>query len=220
MCLMLKCMQISKVQIQIHNQIWSSCFRRFLVLVMFTFCGHFVSSFDMVAELVRTKVQKIRNRIRSMTKTTSSSSGERKRPKWNLNLQEGTDINMFARDHRVPRVPQPTSFDGVKPSFLEWSEEVIAYLAVTDYHEFIPLLSAAAASKNVIEKMSCSKGSCQRLSRISTRSQLKRFKRSRIKPRPSQPANLKMLRTSQRRSMTFRQRLTSSTQSWSRKSQR
>ena len=59
---------------------------------------------------------------------------------------------MFAHDHRVPRVPQPTSFDGVKPSFLEWSEEVIAYLAVTDYHEFIPLLSAAAASKDVIEK--------------------------------------------------------------------
>ena len=46
MCLMLTCMQTSKVQIQIHTQIWSSCFRRFLVLVMFTFCGHFVSSFD------------------------------------------------------------------------------------------------------------------------------------------------------------------------------
>ena len=60
---------------------------------------------------------------------------------------------MFAQDHRAPRVPQPTSFDDVKPSFLEWSEEVIAYLAVTDYHEFIPLLSAAAAaSKDVIEK--------------------------------------------------------------------
>ena len=60
---------------------------------------------------------------------------------------------MFVQDHRVPRVPQPTSFDGVKPSLLEWPEEVIAYLAVTDYHEFIPLLSAAAAaSKDVIEK--------------------------------------------------------------------
>ena len=69
-----------------------------------------------------------------------------------LHLKEGADVNMFAHDHRVPRVPQPTSFDGVKPSFLEWSEEVIAYLAVTDYDEFIPLLSAAAASKDVIEK--------------------------------------------------------------------
>ena len=86
-----------------------------------------------------------------MTKTTSKS-GEEKKFKWDFHLQEGADINMFAQDHRVPRVPQPTSFDGVKPSFLEWSEEVIAYLAVTDYHEFIPLLSAAAASKDVIEK--------------------------------------------------------------------
>ena len=59
---------------------------------------------------------------------------------------------MFAHDHRIPRVPQPTSFDGVKPSFLEWSEEVSAYLAVTNYDEFILLLSAAAASKDVIEK--------------------------------------------------------------------
>ena len=59
---------------------------------------------------------------------------------------------MFAHEHRVPRVPQPTSFDGVKPSCLEWSEKVIAYLAVTDYQKFIPLLSAAAASKDVIEK--------------------------------------------------------------------
>ena len=138
----------SKIEIQVHTLVWSVSF---LVLVMFTFCGHFVSSFE-VAEQVRTKVQKIRKTIRSTTETTASSSGERKRFKWNLNLQEGADINMFDHDHRIPRVPQPTSFDGVKPSFLEWSEEVIAYLAVTDYHEFIPLLSAAAASKDVIEK--------------------------------------------------------------------
>ena len=150
MCLMLQCMQTSKVQIQAHTLVWSVSFPVFLVLVMFTFCGHFVISFDMVAELVRTKVQKIRNKIRSMTKTTSKS-GEEKKSKWDFHLQEGADVNMFAQDHRVPRVRQPTSFDGVKPSFLEWSE-VIAYLAVTDYHEFIPLLSAAAASKDVIEK--------------------------------------------------------------------
>ena len=88
-----------------------------------------------------------------MTKTTITSlSGEERKFKWDFLLQEGADINMLAHDHRVPRVPQPTSFDGVKPSFLEWSEEVIAYLAVTDYHEFIPILSAAAASKEVIEK--------------------------------------------------------------------
>ena len=58
---------------------------------------------------------------------------------------------MFAHDHRLnPRVPQPTSCDGVK-SFMEWSEEVIAFLAVTDYQEFTPLLTAAASSKEVIQ---------------------------------------------------------------------
>ena len=141
MCLMLKCMMISKIEIQAHTLVWSVSI---LVLVMFTFCGHFVTYSDMVAERVRTKLQKIRKMIRSMTKATiKSSSGEKKRFKWNLNLreeEEEADINMFAHDHRKPRVPQPTSFDGVKPSFLEWSEEVIAYLAVTDYHEFTPLL--------------------------------------------------------------------------------
>ena len=65
---------------------------------------------------------------------------------------------MFGDDHRVPLVPQPTSFDGVKPSFLEWSEEVTAYLAVTDYQEFKPLLSAAETSKDVIEKNVMFKG--------------------------------------------------------------
>ena len=88
-----------------------------------------------------------------MTKTTiTSSSGETRGFKWDFHLKEGADVNMFAHDHRAPRVPQPTSFDGVKPSFLEWSEEVIVYLAVKDYQEFIPLLSAAAASTDVIEK--------------------------------------------------------------------
>ena len=156
-------MQTSKVQIQAHTLVWSVSFPAILViLVMFTFCEHLVISFDMVAELVRTQVPKIKEKIRSMTKTTvtsssssssSSSSGEERKCKWDFHLQEGADINMFAHDHRAPRVPQPTSFDGVKPSFLEWSEEVIAYPAVTDYHEFIPLLSAAAAtSKDVLEK--------------------------------------------------------------------
>ena len=43
------------------------------------------------------------------------------------------------------RVPQPTSFDGIKPSFMEWSE------ATTDYQEFIPLLTAVASLKDVIQ---------------------------------------------------------------------
>ena len=66
--------------------------------------------------------------------------------------KEGAEANMFAHDRRLnPRVPQPTSFDGVKPSFMEWSDEVIAFLAVTDYQEFILLLTAAASSKDVIQ---------------------------------------------------------------------
>ena len=43
MGLMLKCMQTSNVQTQASNQVWSSCFA---VLVMFIFCGHFVTHFD------------------------------------------------------------------------------------------------------------------------------------------------------------------------------
>ena len=39
MCLMLKCMMTSKMEIQAHTLVWSVSF---LVLVMFTFCGHFV----------------------------------------------------------------------------------------------------------------------------------------------------------------------------------
>ena len=59
---------------------------------------------------------------------------------------------MLAHDHRLnPRVPQPTSFDGVKPSFMEWSEEAIAFLAVTDSQELMLLLTAAASSKDVIQ---------------------------------------------------------------------
>ena len=46
MCLMLKCMQTSKVQIQAHTLVWSVSFLVFLVLVMFTFSGHLVISFD------------------------------------------------------------------------------------------------------------------------------------------------------------------------------
>ena len=59
---------------------------------------------------------------------------------------------MFAHDHGLnPSVPQPTSFDGIKPSFMQWSEEIIIFLAVADYQKFIPLFTAAASSKDVIQ---------------------------------------------------------------------
>ena len=54
---------------------------------------------------------------------------------------------MFSHDRRLnPRVPHPTAFDGVKPSLMEWSEEVIVFLAAMEYQEL------AAASKDVIER--------------------------------------------------------------------
>ena len=81
--------------------------------------------------------------IKESRTTVASLSGERRRANWDLHLKRRAEVNMFSHDHRLhPRVPQPTSFDGVKPSFVEWSQEVITFLAVTDYHELILLLSA------------------------------------------------------------------------------
>ena len=52
---------------------------------------------------------------------------------------------MFSSDHQLnPKCPS-------MPFFVGWSEEVIVPLTVTDYQEFIPLISAAASSKDVIE---------------------------------------------------------------------
>ena len=66
---------------------------------------------------------------------------------------------MFSHNHRLnPKLLSPTAFDGVKLSFMEWSEEVIACVAVTDGREFIPLLSATASSKDVIESEMIFKG--------------------------------------------------------------
>ena len=59
---------------------------------------------------------------------------------------------MFSHDHRLnPRILSPTSFDGMKPPLMGWSKEVTVFLAITDYQEFIPFLSAAASSKDIIE---------------------------------------------------------------------
>ena len=51
-----------------------------------------------------------------------------------------------------PRLPSPTSFDGVKPSYVEWSEEILTFLSVTDYQEFVPILQAVTGHKDVITK--------------------------------------------------------------------
>ena len=41
---------------------------------------------------------------------------------------------------------------------MEWSEELIAFLAVIGYQRFIPLRAAAASSKDVIKSKVMSKG--------------------------------------------------------------
>ena len=82
---------------------------------------------------------------------TSSSGVEREKPHWNSKLQEEWDIKMFTNNPKLnPKLPSPTSFDGVKPSYVEWSEELLTYLSVTDDQEFVPILQAVTGHKNVI----------------------------------------------------------------------
>ena len=50
------------------------------------------------------------------------------------------------------KTPSPTTFDGVKPSYVEWSEEILTFLSVTDYQEFVPVLQAVIGHKDVITK--------------------------------------------------------------------
>ena len=92
----------------------------------------------------------------TMTRPTNqitSSSGEKERSHWNSKLQEQTDIKMFVNDPKLnPRPPSPTSFDGVKPSYVEWSEEVLTFLSVTGYQEFVPILQAVTGHKDIITK--------------------------------------------------------------------
>ena len=134
-----------------------SCSGQFRFLVIL------IRHFDMVAEQVRRSVicctqllsrmiKSKADRETSIISSSSSSSGKERRCQWDLHLKEGAEINTFVHDHRLnPRVPQPTSFDGVKPSFMEWSEEVIACLEVTDNQELMPLLTAAASTKDIIQ---------------------------------------------------------------------
>ena len=60
---------------------------------------------------------------------------------------------MFSNDPKLnPRLPSPTPFDGVKVSYVEWSEEVLTFLSVTDYQEFDPIFQAVTGHKDVITK--------------------------------------------------------------------
>ena len=85
------------------------------------------------------------------TNQITSSSGEEER--WKIKLQKEPDVKMFSNDPKLnPRLPSPTSFDGVKPSYVEWSEEILTFLSVTDYQEFVPILQAVTGHKDVITK--------------------------------------------------------------------
>ena len=87
------------------------------------------------------------------TNQITSSSGEEERSHWSSRLQEELDIKMFSNDPRLnPRLPSPTTFDGVKPSYVEWSEEILTFLSVTDYQEFVPVLQAVIGHNDVITK--------------------------------------------------------------------
>ena len=51
-----------------------------------------------------------------------------------------------------PRLPSPMSFDRVKPSYVEWSEELLTRLSITDYQKFVPILHAVTGHEDVITK--------------------------------------------------------------------
>ena len=107
--------------------------------------GSFATSFGPSCQVTTTTV--------TTTRPITSSSGEKERDQWKSRLQEESDIKMFSSDPRLnPRLPSPTSFDGVKPSYVEWSEEILTFLSVTDCQEFVPILQAVTGHKDVITK--------------------------------------------------------------------
>ena len=80
---------------------------------------------------------------------------------------------MFGHDHHVPRVPQSTSFDGVKLSFLVVRKDhcLLCSLRLSRVHIFV--FSSSSPLKNLFffkKKNSCSRVSCQRTLRQSTES--------------------------------------------------
>ena len=123
---------------------------------------------------------------------------------------------MLAHDHRLNPRFQPTSFDGTKPSFMEWSEEVIAFLAVTDYQKFIPLLTAAASSKDVIQADVMFTGALsdtiEKIKKMTIRSKRKQIEQK-FKPK----TRFKKFRISTKRFKTLSLSSPLSKENWSRK---
>ena len=120
---------------------------------------HFL--FDMVAEqagswpahLLRPSVRPVKSRRRRDDDEQTHLIIRKRKKSLELKFQEESDIKMFTNDPKFNRrLPSPTSFDGVKPSYVEWSEELLTYLSVTDYQKFVPILQAVTGHKVVITK--------------------------------------------------------------------
>ena len=114
-------------------------------------------------------------------------------------MESGAEINIFSHAPRLnPKIPLPTSLDGVKPSFMEKSEGVISSLAVTGYQKLTPLLMAAASSKDVIEKGVMFKDTLfDILNEISSGSQLSLTKRLKISWQNSRHSKIDSIKQSQ-----------------------
>ena len=116
------------------------------------------SHFDMVAEQVRKtiiwRIQLVRQLVaqRLTHHRWRSRHHQESKGGFKWNFHQRRSRCQYVRSWSTPQSKSTSinSFNGVKPSLVEWSEEVIAFLAGTDYQEFILLLTAAASSKDVI----------------------------------------------------------------------
>ena len=122
--------------------------------------------FDMVAEQVRdfgplgltTSVCPVQF-IPAIVTTTqlsinqiTASSGKEK-PQSSSKLQKKSNIKMFTNNPKFnPPFAVTNVFDGVKPSYVEWSEKLLTHPSVTDNQDSVPILQAVTGHKDVITK--------------------------------------------------------------------
>ena len=91
-------------------------------------------------------------------------------------LREKSDVKMSTNDPKLDaRLRSQTSFEGVKLSYVEWSDEFFTYLSVIDYQEFVPNLQAVIVTRTSSPRRCLSRALSQRSSmRSRTRSSKKR----------------------------------------------
>ena len=114
---------------------------------------HFATSFCPVKSVTTTTV--------TMTRPiTSSSREEREILHWGSKLQEESDIKMFTNDPKLnPRLPSPTSFDGVKPSHVENCSRISQSLTIKSSSRSFWQSEVTTTSS---QRRSLSRESCQR----------------------------------------------------------